>query len=59
MKLTLSTTHGGGAVCVWFQVSKKHPAAGRDLNSLMVNVLSDVLKLKQRSKYAATNDFGS
>ena len=39
IKSTWENAHGGGAGCMWFKRSKKHPANGGDLNDLVTNAV--------------------
>ena len=56
--LTWSTTSGGRAGCVRFQVAKKRSADGEDLNELMTNVVKEVLKENKHTKDTATHNYG-
>ena len=59
MKLTWWTSCDGGAGRVRFQGSKKRPDEGKELNSVVANVVKTVLTTNKRKKSKASSDSGS
>ena len=58
MKLTWLTARGGGAGRLRFQVAKKRPVKGEDINSLVSKALKEDIKPNKRLKAKASNDSG-
>ena len=54
MKLTWSTSSGGGAGHIWFQGAKNCLAKYQDLNTLVASAVQEVLKQEKRARYTAT-----
>ena len=59
MKSTWLTALGGGAGRVRFQVAKKHPAEGKELNDLVANVVKSVLTTNTCKEDKDSSDYGS
>ena len=52
------TSHGGRESCMRFQGAKKCPTKGQDLNDLVNNAVSEVLKKNKRTKAKDTHNYG-
>ena len=58
MKKNLSTSRGSKVGRLQFQGAKKRPAKGQELNTLVSNAISEVLKQNKRAKSAAMHGSG-